>query len=453
MLLLHNAGVVTMNDARHVYEDGAILIDADRIVAVGHSEDLLVAHPAAQRVDLRGRWILPGFINTHVHTSQQLGRGLADDVPLLVWLRERTWPYESNLTPHDSYVSSLLVGLELIRSGVTCFGESGGQHVDGMGRAMTELGLRAALSRSTMDETEGLPAVWNDTTDEALDKQAALFAKWHGAANGRIRYWFSLRTIFNNSDALITRTHNLADQYKTGVMMHIAEIREENDYATATRGAATVTHLHNIGALRPNLLAAHCVWMTDDEIGYFADNDVKVSHNPAAAMRVLGFARIPEMLDAGLTVSLGTDGAPCNNRMTIVDEMWLTSLIHKGRLLDPTTMPAETVLQMVTRGGARALLWEDEIGSLEAGKKADLVVVNPNTANMLPLHDPIANLVSAMQAHNIESTMADGQWLMRDGVVQVVDEAAVLDEARRCAAKIYARAGLDVPNRFSWVVK
>jgi len=448
--LLLNAHLITMDAERREFKDGAVLIVDDRIAGIGKSADLLVAAaPDVERIDLRGRIVIPGLINTHVHTSQQLGRGIADDVNLLVWLRERIWPYESNLTEEDSYISSLLCGIEQIRSGVTCFGEAGGQHVSGMARAVTELGLRANLSRSTMDTGIGLPEKWQETTDQALEAEIALYEQYHHTASDRVRVWFNLRTVFNNSDALITRTKELADKYQTGIQMHVAEIREEVEFAREDRGATTVTHLNRLGALGANLLAVHTVWLTDEEIQMFADHDVKVSHNPAAAMRVLGFAHVPEMLDAGICVSIGTDGAPCNNRMTLIDDMWLTTLIHKGRLLNPTTMPAETVLSMATNHAARAMLWEDQIGSLEVGKKADLVVVNPNSANMLPLHDTAANLINAMQAYNVESVMVDGKWLMREHKLLTVNEEEVFAEAKRHATTIAERAGIKLPDRFN----
>ena len=451
--VLLNASLLTMDDEGRQYDDGAILIDGDRIVSIGKTADLLPElESQVEQIDLRGRWILPGLINTHVHTSQQLGRGLADDVDLLTWLRERIWPYESHLSEEDSILSTLLFGLEQIRSGVTCFSEAGGQHVNGMGRAVSELGLRATLARSNVDIGDGLPPAWQQSTDEALARQMDLFERWHGQADGRIRYWFCLRTIFNNSDELIVHTKELADQYETGIQMHVAEIQEENGYAIDTRGASTVRHLHNLGALGPNLLAAHAVWLDEEEIALLAEHGVKVSHCPAAAMRVLGFARIPEMLEAGICVTIGTDSPPSNNRSTLVDEMWLTTLIHKGRLLDPTTMPVQTILTMVTRQAAKALRWDETIGSLEAGKKADLMIVDPNTANMLPLHDPVANLVNAMQAHNVESVMVDGRWLMRDRHILTVDEAAILAEAKERAAAIADRAGVQLPDRFNRIL-
>ena len=443
--LIRNGYVVTMNSARRILDLGNVLIEGDQIAWVGQGQPPL---PADEVVEAEKRIILPGLINTHVHTSQQLGRGLGDDVSLLTWLHERIWPYESNMTEEDSYVSTLLCGLEQIRSGVTTFAEPGGQYVSGMGRAVRELGLRAILSRSTMDGGEGLPARMTETTDQALDIQEQLLREWHGQADGRIKVWFALRTIFNNSDELITRSKALADRYGVGLQMHVAEVKEEVEFAAATRGATTVAHLNTLGVLDHNFLAIHTVWLTDHEIELFAEKGVKVSHNPAAAMRVLGFARIPEMIARGICVTIGTDGAPSNNRMSLIDEMYLTALIHKGRLLDPTVMPAQKILEMVTVDGAKGLLWDREIGSLEKGKKADLVIVNPRTANMLPLHDPIANCVTSMKSENVESVMCDGKWLMRDKKILTVDEQAIYDEAIARAAAIRKRAGIVLPPRF-----
>lgn len=448
-ILLMNAGIMTMDAGRRQFNHGAILIDGDRIVRIDRSSVLNVeVGEDVERIDLRGRWLLPGLINSHVHTSQQLGRGLGDDVNLITWLHERIWPYESNMTEEDSYISTLLCGVEQIRSGVTCFAEPGGQFVNGMGRAVTELGIRGILARSTMDMGEGLPAVWNETTQQALDAQVENLERWHHKANDHIRVWFGLRTIFNNSDDLIVKSKQLADQYHVGVHMHVAEIHDEVEFAKATRGATTVTHLNDLGVLDKNFLAVHTVWLTEDEIRMFAEKGVKVSHNPAAAMRVLGFAKVPEMMQAGICVSIGTDGAPSNNRMTLVDEMWVASLIHKGRLLDPMAVPAQDILAMVTCKGAESVLWEDEIGSIEVGKKADIVVVNPNTVGMLPVHDPVANMAITLRSENIESVMVDGNWVMWDGEILTVNEDEIIAEAKKRAADIAKRAGIRLPNRF-----
>ncbi len=212
-ILIQHAGILTMDAGRRLFTDGAMLIENDRITRVGRTADLLpTIPPGTEIIDLTGKWVLPGFVNTHVHTSQQLGRGLGDDVPLLIWLRERIWPYESCLTGDDSYLSTLLCGLEQIRNGTTCFVEAGGQHVTSMAHAVTELGLRAALTKSTMDTGEGLPIAWQRTTRQELEAQVENFERLHGTASGRIRIWFGLRTIFNNTDELIKGTVMLAEK-------------------------------------------------------------------------------------------------------------------------------------------------------------------------------------------------------------------------------------------------
>jgi 5-methylthioadenosine/S-adenosylhomocysteine deaminase len=299
-----------------------------------------------------------------------------------------------------------------------------------------------------MDCGTGLPAVWQKTTQEELDKQLEDLEKYHNTADGRVQVWFGLRTIFNNTDDLIVKTKELADKYNVGIHMHVAEAKSEIDYTNEVYGENTVTHLHKLGVLDKNLLAVHTVWLTNEEIDLFKKYDVKVSHNPASAMRVLGFAKIPQMLNKGVCVSIGTDGASSSNRMDMVDEMWLTSLIHKGWRLDSTVVPSTDILCMATKNGARALLDDHLYGSLEVGKKADLIIINPFGPSMMPVNDPIAALVTAMHSTNIESTMCDGKWLMRDRKVLTLDEEAIVKEAQAHAEAIYKRAGIVLPDRF-----
>ncbi|TVU50345.1 hypothetical protein EJB05_01714 [Eragrostis curvula] len=467
-VVLHNGVVVTMDGALRVLRDGAVAVAGDRIAAVGPSAEVLSAFPgAAQILDLGGRIVLPGFVNTHVHTSQQLARGIADDVDLMTWLHGRIWPYESHMTEEDSYASTLLCGIELIRSG----------------------------------------------------SQKELYEKHHNTADGRIRIWFGLRQIMNATDRLLLETRDVAQKLNTGIHMHIAEIPYENQLIVRTKGIdhGTVTYLEKIDFLRSNLLAAHSVWLNEPEnvsglsfccvvegvgywkikltsafvpyarrktavqrdsrtrvrnnsgarqIGHFSKAGVKVSHCPASAMRMLGFAPIREMLDSGVCVSLGTDGAPSNNRMSIVDEMYLASLINKGReafiggTTNPTVLPSETVLKMATINGANAVLWDNEIGSLEVGKKthesillvqADLIVVNPFTWSMVPLHDCIANIVYCMRTENIESVICNGQWIMKDHKIMNLNEEEVISSAVKRATDLLARAGINLPNRMNYV--
>ena len=445
--LLKDGYIVSMDENDTVFDGGSVLVEDDRIVAVGKVAPELVARDA-EVIELSGKYVLPGLVNTHVHTSQQISRGVGDDVDFITWLHKRMWPFESNMTEEDSYVSTLMCCLEQIRAGVTSFAEPGGQFVSGMARAVGEAGLRAKLAKSVMDMGEGLPAIWQKTADEELEAQLADFERFHNTADGRVQVWFGLRTIFNNSDDLIVRTKELADERGVGVHMHVAEAKSEIDYTMEVYGEPTVTHLNRLGVLDRNLLAVHTVWLTNEEVDMFVEHDVKVSHNPASAMRVLGFAKIPQMLDKGVCVSIGTDGASSSNRMDMIDEMWLTSLIHKGWRLDSTVVPSEDILRMATKDGARALLDEAEYGSFEAGKKADLIVIDPHGPSMMPVNDKIASLVTAMHSNNVQSTMCDGKWLMRDRQVLSLDEDAIIEEANARAKAIYDRAGIVLPDRF-----
>lgn len=462
LLILHNALIVTMDSDSRVFLDGAIVIEDDKIKAIGHSHHILAdancSSLSPQFIDLQGQFILPGLINTHVHTSQQLARGIADDVDLLTWLHDRIWPYESNMTEEDSYISTLLCGIELIHSGVTCFAEAGGQHVSEMARAVAQLGLRACLAASIMDSGKGLPTAWaNCDTDECIQLQKDLYKKHHNTADGRIRIWLGIRQILNSTDRLLTDTRDTAKELETGIHMHVAEIPYENQFVVETRkfDHGTVTYLQKIKLLDENLLAAHSVWVDQDEVTLLARAGVKVSHCPAAAMRMLGFAPIKEMLNAGVCVSLGSDGAPSNNRMSLVDEMYLASLINKGREVfhkgttDPTVLPAETILKMATINGAKSVLWDKEIGSLEVGKKADLIVVNHSSWSMVPLHDCISSLVYSMRTENIASVMCNGKWIMKDFQILTLDERETIARAKLAAANLLKRADINIPKRMN----
>lgn len=461
-IILHNALIVTMDDEIRVFVNGGIVIEKDRIIAIGQSADIVreFSSNSQEIIDLHGQFLLPGLINSHVHTSQQLARGIADDVDLITWLHHRIWPYESNMTEEDSYISTLLCGIELIHSGVTCFAEAGGQHVSGMAKAVELLGLRACLAQSIMDSGDGLPSSWGiRTVDECIQSQKELYKKHHNTADGRIRIWLGIRQIMNSTDRLLLETRNTANELQTGIHMHVAEIPFENHFVMQAREVdhGTVTYLEKIKFLTSNLLTAHTVWVNESEIGFLSDSGVKVSHCSAAAMRMLGFAPIKEMLDANVCVSLGTDGAPSNNRMSIVDEMYLASLINKGREVyskgttDPTALPAETILKMATVNGAKAVLWENEIGSLEVGKKADLIVVNPSSWSMVPVHDCISSLVYCLRTENIVSVMCNGCWIMKNYKIMNVDEAEIISMAKHASGQLLKKAGIQIPNRMNFV--
>ena len=427
-----------MDGAGTVLDPGVVEVEGDRLVHVGTE----ASGEEGEALSARGLVVVPGLVNTHCHLSQQLGRGLADDVDLLTWLRGRIWPYEAALEEEDVETSALACALEQIRNGVTTIADPGGQHVDGAARGLERAGIRGLLGRSTMDEPEGVPESRRESTEETLAVQDELAGRWDGAADGRLRFSYTVRTIFNCSDELIEASAERARGLGTPLQMHIAEIPAENEHALATRGATTVRHLARLGVLGPWFLGAHAVWVDDEEIALLAEVGAAVSHNLASNLRVLGIPRIADMLDAGVLVGIGTDGAPANNRMSVLDELWAATLVQKGLRLDPTVLDARTAFAMATRNGARALGLGGEIGSLETGKAADLVLVDPRTVNMTPVHDPVSALVTAMKSENVRSVMCAGRFVLEDGVIRVADEVEVLAEAQARAEAVARRAKL-----------
>ncbi|TCO60734.1 amidohydrolase family protein [Actinocrispum wychmicini] len=446
-IAIRNATIVTMNPGRQVLRDRVLVVAGDRIAGLEPAATW-VPSPGDEILDARGRIVLPGFVNTHAHTAQQLGRGLADDVDLMTLLHDRVFPYESSMAPDDSYVSTLLFGIEQIANGTTTFADAGIQHASPTVQGITELGIRAAFCYSVTDAGEGLPSGWKLSADESIARQEEAYARYHGAANGRIRWWFGLRTLFNNSDQVVELTAEAARRLNTHVHMHLAQSPGEVKYCQDARGASPIRLLAKLGLLGPNLLAVHCLYTDDEEIDLMAEHGVKLSHNPAAGLKIMGVPRIIPFRERGVVTALGTDSGASNNRNSMPDEMWLTTLLQKGAHGDPAVMTAQEVLEMATIDGARALGWDDEIGSLEVGKKADLVVVDPGTSNMQPLHDPIANLVFCMKTDNIQYTMCDGVWLMKDRRIGHVDVPAVLRAVHEHAGQVRERSGIQLPARF-----
>ena len=345
-IYIKNAYIITMNKHRDVYRNASILIEHNMIKAIGKIDDSEI-NSNTEIYDAKGKIILPGLINTHVHTTQQLGRGIADDVNLITWLHDRVWPYESKLDYNDSLLSALACCTELIRSGVTTFLEAGGNFVEAIIEAVGQSGIRACVCKSILNY--GYSVDESISTDRLIDEQRILFKNFNNSFNGRVKIWLGLRTIFNNSDDLIMKTKKLANELNTGIHMHVAEVNEEIEHVKTLGSVGTISHLHKLGILGPNLLSVHSVWLNDTEIDLIKLYDVKVSHCPGAAMKVsLGFARIPEMINKHICVSIGTDGAPSNNRMDIFRDMYLASVIHKGRTTQPNLVTADEILEMVT---------------------------------------------------------------------------------------------------------
>lgn len=448
-ILIRHGTVLTLDPMRTILKDGAVLVEGDRIAAVGLSRDL-AARSADLVLDARGKVVMPGLIDAHLHHTQMLARGLGDDVDLVTWVYERIFPYEALLDDELAYLSTLLCGIEAIRTGTTCVCDPGGYHMDGVARAVVELGLRGIIGWAGMDRwsaerplPDGLPGKLS--TEKTLAVEEALVTRWHGAAGGRLRASYALRVEPNVSDDLVTRLKALADRDGVLLQMHAAVTPAQVEVVRRRTGRSTIAHLNALGVLGPNWLLSHVGVVTDDELGMLRDHDVKVCHVPGCALHnalgVISGGKIPEMVARGITVALGCDASVANNSLDMFRAMYQAATVHKEARLVPDLIPPEKALEMATIDGARALGWEQEIGSLEAGKKADLILVDCRRPNWVPLHDfsLVPTLVYSGEGADVETVIIDGRLVMRERRITTVDVAAVTERAQEAAAALLAR--------------
>ncbi len=428
-ILIKDGYIITMDAQRRILERGSVAIKGDKITAVGKD----VQERADTVIDARGKAVLPGLINAHTHLSMTLLRGVADDMPLMEWLETKIWPIEKNLTAQDSYLGALLGCLEMIKSGTTCFADQYFFMQD-VARAVEEAGLRAMLSYGIIEMDDP------KRRESELRAGEKLVKTCQGAAGGRIQTMFGPHAAYTCSPECLMQVKELAKKYKVGIHTHISETQDEVDKITKKYGKRPVDHLDSIGFLGPEVLAAHCIWLTEKEIAVIRKQGVKPVHNPVSNMKTAsGVAPVPEMLAAGIPVALGTDGAASNNSLDMFSEMKFAALLSKAHKLDPTALPAQVVLEMATINGAIALGLQDKIGSLEVGKKADIVMVDMKKPHLAPLHNVISHLVYSAVGGDVDTVVVDGKVLMRERGVLTLDEVKVLEETQKAADDLLAR--------------
>ena len=430
-ILIKDGYVITMDPQRHIFERGSVAIEGGRIAAVGKD----INAKAGTVIDARGKAVLPGLVNAHTHLSMVLLRGVADDMPLMEWLEKKIWPIEENLTSNDSYIGALLGCLEMIKSGTTCFADQY-FYMEDVARAVEEAGLRGVLARGIIELDDP------EKRETTIKEGERLVKNCHGMANGRILTMFGPHAAYTCSPECLMRVKELAKKYEVGIHTHIAETQEEIEKITEKYGKRPVEHLDSIGFLGPEVLAAHCVWVTDREIKIIQKHGVKPVHNPVSNMKTAsGVAPVPEMIAAGMPVALGTDGAASNNSLDMFNEMKFATLLNKVHKFDPTALPAQKVLEMATINGAIALGLQDEIGSLEAGKKADIVLVDMKKPHLTPLHNVISHLVYSAIGSDVDTVIVDGKILVRGRKVLTLGEDEVLGRAQKASDDLLARGG------------
>jgi 5-methylthioadenosine/S-adenosylhomocysteine deaminase len=457
-LLIAHGTLVTMDPERRIIEDGAVLIQGQRIAAVGSAAELREHYPDVKTLDAAGRVVTPGLVNTHTHLFQGLLKGLGDDRVLVDWFRQVTGPSAVHLTPEDCYHAARLGCLESIRSGATTLLDFMYPHAQpGLSapiiRAFQESGIRGVFARGYVDYglEEGVPPEIIEDTHQALADCRQLFENYHGSAEGRIQVWVAPCMIWTQTEGGLLATRRLANETGMRISVHVAETPFELENARRRFGLKDLEYLASIGFLGPDVLAVHGVYLDERDIRILKQHDVKLSHNPVSNMYLSsGVAPIPDMLMAGITVGLATDGPASNNNQNMIQTLKFTALLHKVATKDPTVITAEKVMEMATIDGARALGLEDEIGSIEVGKKADLIVLNFGSPFASPVHHPVSSLVYSAIGNEVEAVIVDGQVVMEGSQVSTMDEEEVVRKAQAAADHLAQRAGTTRFRRRPW---
>lgn len=465
-VLLAGGTVATMDADRHVYDDGAVLVVGGRVAAVGDRGAVERAaagvsadgsHDRLERIDCTGQLIVPGFVNTHTHLFQGLLKGLGDDKPLHRWLAEMTLPAATALEEDDCEAAAALGAVEAIRSGATTIVDFMYAHprpflADAVYRGLDGTGIRAVIARGflTRGEENGVPRALIEPLDQALSDVARLRATYR-SEDGRIRFGIAPCLVWMVDEAGFRATREFADATGSLITYHMAETSFEVEQTERLYGMRETAFLERTGFLGPDLLAVHCVKLdTGEDVARLRTHDVRVSHNPVSNMYLAsGVAPIAEMDRAGVTIALATDGPASNTNQNMLQVLKFAALLHKVAHEDAEVVTAPRVLEMATLGGARGVGMDNEIGSLEVGKRADIAVFALDRAFASPVHDPVSTLIYSMSGSECRTVLVNGQVLMLDGRLTTIDEEAVLDRARRSAAALIERAGIKTKRAWS----
>lgn len=457
MLFIH-ATVLTMNPRYEIIKDGAVLVGGKKIQAIGKTACLMAEYPNEPVYDCHGNVLMPGLIDTHVHTAQAMIRGCADDLGLLDWLGKRVWVLQGNYSAEDGYASASLCALEMIKSGTTSFIESmlaERYGFDGVAQVVLQSGMRAALGKIIMDvpsyaQSENLmyPGMVEDG-ETSIRNTLAAYDRWEGAGDGRLQVWFGPRTPGGVTPSIYDRISKLAAERKMGLTIHLSEVREDLDYAVSQGFRSPVEFARAHGILGPRTVLAHCVWTDEKDFEILRETGTHVSHNPASNCKTAtGIAPVWSMIKAGVNVSLGCDGGPSNNTYDMIRDMRLASYVANLREGDPTVVPAETIMEMATINGARAMGLEDQIGSIEIGKLADMIVINLKGAHTTPVWDPVSTIVYSATGMDVETVMIDGKFVMIERKVLTLDEEAILADINERYRKVEKRSGLQIVSKW-----
>ncbi|WP_405306231.1 amidohydrolase family protein [Methanobrevibacter sp.] len=425
-ILIKNALILNPNNFENRKQ--SLLIKDDLIAEISDEID---DSNVDKIIDAEGKILLPGLINTHTHLSMTLFRGLADDLSLDSWLNDHIWPMEANLNGDYCYIGALLGAVELIKSGTTTFSDMY-FYMEDVARAVEDAGIRAVLSYGMIDFGDA------ERREAEIKENMALFEACNGMADGRIKVFFGPHSPYTASEELLIKVRELADEHNIGIHIHVSETQKEINDSLDEKGLRPFEYLEKIGFLGPDVVAAHCVWLSDEEIEIIKKHDVKVSHNPCSNMKLAsGIAPVSKLIENDICVSIGTDGASSNNNLDLIEELKTASLLQKVSTLDPKVLTSDEAIEMATIKGAETLGLSDEIGSIEVGKKADIILIDTNSANMVPDSSSLSsNVVYSANGSNVDTTICNGKVLMENKKLTVLDEDEIYARAKQAIKEL-----------------
>ena len=427
-ILIKDIDILTYDNDKVKEFNSSVLIENDKIVEINPKIDA----SCDKVIDGEGKFLMPGLVNTHNHIAMNLFRGLADDLELDTWLNDNIWPMEANLNSNYCYIGSLLAIVEMIKTGTTCFNDMY-FYMSSVAQAVEKSGIRGVLSYGMIDFGD------EEKRENEFKENIDLIKNFNNTADGRITCRLGPHSPYTCSKELLERTREEADKYNVGIHIHMNETQKEiNDVKEAT-GMRPFEYLNDMGFLASDVIAAHCVWLSDNEIKLIKENNVNVSHNPCSNMKLAsGISPVAKLLNEGVNVAIGTDGSSSNNNLDLFEEMKFTSLLQKVNTLNPKVLPSDTVFKMGTINGAKAL-GLDNIGKVEVGAKADLILLDKKAVNMTPSSNlPSSNIVYAGNGSNVLTTICNGKILMEDKELKTLDEEKIKEYASEAIEEMKA---------------
>jgi len=423
-ILIKNASVLTMSGDIGLVDNTNIAIENGRIKSIGLvPEDFKVD----KVIDGKDKLVMPGLVNSHTHIAMSLFRNYADDLPFWPWLTERIMPLEEKLIAEHVYWGSMLSIVEMIKSGVTSFADMY-FFMDDVAKAVEETGIRSSLSVGLSD---------SGNQEQKIKNTQEYFDNWNGKANGRITVMAGPHAPYSCGPSFLSKVIDMASERRMGIHIHLSESKKEVEDSYNNFGKSPIKHVNDLGLFDLPTLAAHCVHLSDDDINILANKKVSVANNPGSNLKLgNGFARVEDMIKKGVNVCLGTDGSASNNNLNMFEEINLAALVNKALKGDTTSIPATTAVKMATVNGAKALGLDKEVGTLEVGKKADIIIIDLNKPHFYPRYNLISSLAYSAQASDVETVIVDGNILMENYELKTVDIEKVMFNAERCAKSL-----------------